>query len=275
MTHYWSSQQQCHSLLDTPYRRTMARRQLDQELKRRGLPDTRGVTIKIRTASPVEAAKKAARSVLNDSYLTDGEKRWCRRQVRILQGPKDTFLSSSRASSPAKAAKVKEIREMSERKLQEHIRLRGARLVQQRWDVEVRKDQEDMTHEIIEALVPVIRMARSKGSTQRARTRQKSNRAVQEHSKMPGQVGANMRAICAPYERHEGERTRNDSTGRQEQKVPVDHQEMPVSRSDVGYVTNSKNVEIYTVHEARGNGRDEEKTQAGRAAEAAETIGSD
>ena len=103
-------------LLDTPYRRTMARRQLDQELKRRGLPDTRGITIKIGTACAVEAAKKAARSILNDSYLTDKEKQWCRRQVRILKGPRDTFLSSSRASSQAKAAKVKEIYEMSERK---------------------------------------------------------------------------------------------------------------------------------------------------------------
>ena len=126
-------------LLDTPYRRTMARRQLDQELKRRGLPETRGITVRIRTASAVKAAKKAAERVVDESVLTDGEKRWCKRQIRIVRGPKDTFLSSSRARSQARTAKVKELSEMSGRKLQEHIRLSGARLVQQRWDVEVRK----------------------------------------------------------------------------------------------------------------------------------------
>ena len=123
-------------LLDTPYRRTMARRQFDQELKRRGLPDTGGITtINIGTACAVEAAKKATESILNDSYLTDGEKQWCRRQIRILRGPRETFLSSSRASSQAKAAKVKKIYKMSKRKLQKHIRLQGPRLVQRRWDV--------------------------------------------------------------------------------------------------------------------------------------------
>ena len=35
------------SLFDTPHRRTMGRRQLDQEPKRRGLSETRGITVRI------------------------------------------------------------------------------------------------------------------------------------------------------------------------------------------------------------------------------------
>ena len=68
-------------LLNTEYRRIMARRQLDQELKRRGLPDTEGITVRISTASAVEAAKKAATSILDNSELTDEERQWCRKQV--------------------------------------------------------------------------------------------------------------------------------------------------------------------------------------------------
>ena len=133
-------------LLDTPYRRSMARRQLDKELKRRRLPETRGVTIKKGTTSAKEAAKKA---------------------------------------------------------------------------------------------------------------------------------GANERAVFKSYSRHEGERTRNVSTRRQEQKMPVDHQEVPLPRG-VGRVCDElKNMEVHTEHEARGDGRDEKKTQAGRAGKATETVRSD
>ena len=55
---------------------------------------------------------------------------------------------------------------MSGRKLQEHIRLSGARLVQQRWDVKVRKDKNDNVNEIPEALRPVTRIAKNAGRTQ-------------------------------------------------------------------------------------------------------------
>ena len=214
-------------LLDTPYRRTMARRQFDQELKRRGLPDTGGITtINIGTACAVEAAKKATESILNDSYLTDGEKQWCRRQIRILRGPRETFLSSSRASSQAKAAKVKKIYKMSKRKLQKHIRLQGARLVQRRWDVGVRKDQKAMTHEIIEALIPVIRMTRNTGSTQR----------MHEHVKRAVDQSKNIQICLDKWERTREQYIRHTRDMRvnkhemtvpddKKQKVPVDHQE--------------------------------------------------
>ena len=50
---------------------------------------------------------------------------------------------------------------------------------------------------------------------------------------------------------------------------------MPISRSDGRICDKLKNMEIHTENEARGIGRDEKKTQAGRAAEVAEAIGSD
>ena len=140
-----------------------------------------------------------------------------------------------KASSQAPTAEVRNIENLSERKLQEHIRLEGARLVQQRCDIEIRRWENEITQHVVHALKLVIIMAKSGGNTRNFTKRETSGEPVKERDAMPEQMGTyertastacNKRAIVKPCNlcvRRQGQKDRDmlvpSSAGRVRDKL--------------------------------------------------------